>query len=127
VCQGEFATGNSVFIKHLANQVTANGQAMLNAVVSLQRELEKTSQRLEVSEDKSTSLQQEKEVLQKELNEARAAHNAQVAIHSLSPRSICADHFTDAGSRNAHFFRGHHSVDTLTCDGSALAHRHNAM
>ena len=64
---------------------------MLNAVVSLQSELEKTSQRLEVSKDQSTSLQQEKEVLQRELNEARAAHNAQVAIHSLSPRSICAD------------------------------------
>jgi hypothetical protein len=105
----------------------ANGQAMLNALVSIQSDLEKTSKRLEVSEDKSTSLQQEKGVLQKELNEARAAHNAQVAIHSLSPRSISADCFTGAGSRNTHFFCGHDSVDTLTCDGSALAYRHNAM
>lgn len=83
VRQGQFATGNSVFVKHLTNQVTANGRAMLNAIVSLQSDLEKTGQRLEASEDKCATLQQEKEVLQKDLNETRAAHNAQVPIPSV--------------------------------------------
>ena len=83
--QGDFGTGNAVFVKKLSNQVTANGRALLNALDRLQKDLDKTSKYLEESEASRVVLEQEREVMQKDLNDSRAAHNAQVRKISMSP------------------------------------------
>jgi chromosome segregation ATPase len=76
--KGEFAVGNSVFIRKVVHDVTGNGQAMIHALVSLQKDLEKFAQRWKESEERCVSMAKKCEDLQKELNDTRAAHNAQI-------------------------------------------------
>ena len=76
--QGDFGTGNAVFVKKLSNQVTANGRALINALDALHKDLDKTCKQLKESEAGRVLLEQERELMQKDLNDSRAAHNAQV-------------------------------------------------
>ena len=82
--QGDFGTGNTVFINKITNQVTANGRLLIKTLSSLQTDLEDSSKRLQETEACRVALEQEREVLQKDLNDSRAAHNAQVCMNFTS-------------------------------------------
>ena len=72
-------------LKHVANEVMANGRSLFNAIELLQNDLDKMMQALAASEDKRRKLEAAQVALESELHESRAAHAAQVPCLILPP------------------------------------------
>ena len=71
-----------MFLNKLSNQVAANGRLLIKTLSSLQTDLEKSTKRLEETEASRVALEHERDALQKDLNDSRAAHNAQVCMNA---------------------------------------------